>query len=57
MLKTRLKAKSQRNKQELKMAAVQARQSISREDTQRLVMSMGRRLQAIIACKGYATKY
>lgn len=57
MLKRRLKAISPRNKQELKMAAVQAWQSITREDTQRLVMSMHRRLQAVIACKGYATKY
>ena len=35
----------------LKMAAVQAWQSITREDKQRLVISMGRRLQTVIECK------
>ena len=37
----------------MKKTAVQAWQSITREDTQRLVMSMRCRLQAVIACKGY----
>lgn len=57
MLKRRLKAISPRNKQELKMAAVQAWQSITMEDTQCLVMLMHRRLQTVIPCKGYVTKY
>ena len=57
MLKRKLKGTSPQNKHKLKMAAIQAWQSITREDTQQLVMSMNRRLQAVIACKGYATKY
>lgn len=32
------------------MAAVQAWQSVTTDDTQHLVMSMSRRLQAVIAC-------
>ena len=43
-----LKAKRPMNKQELKTAAVMAWQSIPREETQHLVMSMGSRLQAVI---------
>uniref|UniRef100_A0A0E9U6X6 Uncharacterized protein n=1 Tax=Anguilla anguilla TaxID=7936 RepID=A0A0E9U6X6_ANGAN len=39
------------------MSAVQAWQSINREDTQHLVMSMSHRLQTIIVCKRYAAKY
>ena len=38
------------------MAVVQAGQSITREDTQHLVMSMGQRLQAVIQCKCYVAK-
>uniref|UniRef100_A0A0E9QYZ9 Uncharacterized protein n=1 Tax=Anguilla anguilla TaxID=7936 RepID=A0A0E9QYZ9_ANGAN len=49
------KASSTQNKQELKMAAVQAWQSITRKGTPHLVI--GHRLQAVIACKGYAAKY
>ena len=45
------------NKQELKMASVQAWQNITREHTQHLVMSLGHRLKAVIACKGYTTYY
>ncbi len=37
--------------------AVEAWQSITRDETQRLVMSMRSRLQAVIDCKGFATKY
>ena len=37
--------------QRLKTAAVKAWQSITKEETQCLVMSMGSRLKAIIACK------
>uniref|UniRef100_A0A0E9TYU1 Uncharacterized protein n=1 Tax=Anguilla anguilla TaxID=7936 RepID=A0A0E9TYU1_ANGAN len=39
------------------MAAVQAWQRITREYTQHLVMSLGHRIKAVIACKEYATKY
>ena len=57
LLKTKLKGKCPKNKQELKTAAAEAWQSITRDETQRLVMSMGSRLQAVIDCKGFATKY
>lgn len=57
LLKTRLKAERPTNKQQLKAAAVKAWQSIKEEETQRLVLSMGSRLQAVIASKGFATKY
>src|SRR4029434_10164871 len=46
LLKTKLKGKCPKNKQELKTVAVEAWQSI-RDETQRLVMSMGSRLQRI----------
>ncbi len=52
-----LKGKCPKNKQELKTVAVEAWQSITRDETQRLVMSMRSRLQAVIDCKGFATKY
>ena len=51
-----LKKKCPKNKQELKTVAVEAWQSITRDETQRLVMSMCSRLQAVIDCKGFATK-
>uniref|UniRef100_A0A8C5M9G9 Transposase n=1 Tax=Leptobrachium leishanense TaxID=445787 RepID=A0A8C5M9G9_9ANUR len=57
LLKTKLKGKCPKNKQELKTVAVEAWQSITRDETQRLVMSMCSRLQAVIDCKGFATKY
>ncbi len=57
LLKTKLKGKCPKNKQELKTVAVEAWQSITRDETQRLVMSMHSRLQAVIDCKGFATKY
>ena len=44
-------------KQELKEAVVKAWNSITNEECNSLVMSMGRRLQAVIASKGSATKY
>ena len=47
LLKTKLKGKCPKNKQELKTVAVEARQSIIRDETQRLVMSMRSRLQRI----------
>ncbi len=46
LLKTKLKGKCPKNKQELKTVAVEAWQSITRDETQRLVMSMRYRLQA-----------
>ncbi len=57
LLKTKLKGKCPKNKQELKTVAVEAWQSITRDETQRLVMSMRSRLQTVIDCKGFATKY
>ena len=55
LLKTKLKGKCPKNKQELKTAAVEAWQSITRDETQRLVRSMRSRLQAVIDCKGFAS--
>ncbi len=46
-----------KNKQEMKTVAVELRQSITMDETQCLVMSMRSRLQAVIDCKGFATKY
>ncbi|CAJ0963969.1 unnamed protein product [Ranitomeya imitator] len=46
LLKSRLKTERPTNKQDLKAAAVKAWQSIKKEETQRLVMSMGSRLKA-----------
>ncbi|MCI4387611.1 hypothetical protein PGIGA_G00076200 [Pangasianodon gigas] len=58
LLKTRLKAERPTNKQQLKVAAVKARQSISREETQNLNFeNMGSRLQAVIDCKGFSSRY
>ncbi len=57
LLKTKLKGKCPKNKQELKTVAVEAWQSITRDETRRLVMSMRSRLQTVIDCKGFATKY
>ena len=47
LLKTTLKAESPQNKQGLKRTTVQALLSITREDAQRLVMSMGCRLNGL----------
>lgn len=57
LLKTKLQTERPTNKQQLKTAAVKAWQSIKKEETQRLVMSMSSRLQAVIANKGFSTKY
>ncbi len=56
LLKTKLKGKCPKNKQELKTVAVEAWQSITRDENQRLVMSMRSRLQAVIDCKGFANQ-
>ncbi len=57
ILKTKLKAERPTNKQQLKSAAVKAWQSITKEETQSLVMSTSSRLKAVIACKELSTKY
>ncbi|KAG2464485.1 TCB1 transposase, partial [Polypterus senegalus] len=56
-LKTKLRTERPTNKQQLKAPAVKARQSIKKEETQHLVMSMSSRLQAVTATKGFSTKY
>ncbi len=50
-----LKSERPTNNQQLKVAAVKTWQSISKEETD--VMSMGSRLQAVIDCKGFSSKY
>ncbi len=57
LLKTKLKAERPTNKQQLKSAAVKAWQSITKEETQSLVMYMNSRFKAVIACKGFSTNY
>ncbi|KAG2458785.1 TCB1 transposase, partial [Polypterus senegalus] len=57
LLKTKLRTERPTNKQQLKAAAVKAWQSIKKEETQHLVMSMSSRLQAVIASKGFSTNY
>ncbi len=57
LLKTKLMAERPTNKQQLKLVAVKAWQSITKEKTQSLVMSMSSRLKAVIACKRFSTKY
>jgi hypothetical protein len=56
VLKAKLKAERPTNKQQLKTAAVKSRQSLTKEETQCLVTSMGSRLKAVIACKGFSNK-
>ncbi len=43
------------NPPKLKEAAAKAWKSITKEECKRLVMSMGHRLDAVIACKGFGT--
>ncbi len=57
LLKTKLKAERPTNKQQLKSAVVKAWQSITKEETPSLVMSMSSRLKAVVACKGFSAKY
>ncbi len=45
------------NPPKLKEAAVKAWKSITKEECESLVMSMGHRLDAVIESKGFATKY
>ena len=56
LLKRKLKRKHPRNKQQWKEAAVKAWKCITKEERNSLVMSMGCRLDAVIASKGYATR-
>ena len=57
LLKTKLKGKCPKNKQEPKTVAVGAWESITRDETQCLVMSIGSRIQTVTDCKRFATKY
>lgn len=57
LLKTKLKAERPINKQQLKMAAVKAWQSVSRKERKHLVVFIGFRLQAVVDCKGFASEY
>ncbi len=51
LLKTKLKAERPTNNQQLESAAVKAQKSITKEETQSLVMFMNSRLKAVIACR------
>lgn len=53
MLEQNLKAKDPKNEQELNTAAVKTWQSITRKETQHLVMSMGFRLYCIWVSSAY----
>ena len=57
LLKRRLKGETPQNKQPLKEAALKAWRSITKEECKSLVMSVGRRLHAVIASKGFTTKF
>ena len=57
LLKTKLKGKCPKNKQELQSVAAEAWQSVTRDETQRLVMSVPSRLQPVVDCRRFATKY
>jgi len=57
-LKAKLKAERPTNKQQVKIAEVKAWQSITKQETQSLVMSMSSRPYAVIVCKDrFSTKY
>ena len=56
-LKTNLQAERPMNKQQVKVAAVKAWQSISQEEAQHLVMSMGTRLKQSLTAKELLFKY
>ncbi len=55
-LKRRVKAETPQNKLQLELAALKAGESISKDETKSLVMSMGHRLTAVIVRKASATK-
>ncbi len=50
------KGRNSQNKQQLELAALKAGESISKDETKSLVMSMDHRLTAVIVHKGSATK-
>ena len=56
LLKRRLKGEPPLNNHQLKEAAVKAWKSVIKEECKGLGMSVGRRLDAVIARKGFATK-
>ncbi len=56
LLKRKVKAETPQNKQQLELAALKAGESISKDETRSLVMSMGPRLTAMIVRKASATK-
>ncbi len=55
-LKRRVKAETPQNKQHLELTALKAGESISKDESKSLVMSMCHRLTAVIVHKGSATK-
>ncbi len=55
-LKRRVKAETPQNKQQFELAAFKTGESISKDEIESLVMSMGHRLTAVIVRKGSATK-
>ena len=57
MLKTKLMSEKLRDKQQLKVAVANVWQSISRDEMENLATSMDSRLQVVIDCKGFSSKY
>ncbi len=55
-LKRSVKAETPQNKQQLELAELKAGESISKDKTKSLGMSMGHRLTALMVRKGSATK-
>lgn len=55
--RTKPKAERPADIRHLKTAAVNAWPSVTNEETQRPAMSVGSRLRAVIACKGFSTEY
>ena len=56
LLKRRPNGVTPQNTQQLNEAVVKAWKSTTKEECKRFVMSMGHRLDAVIASKGFATK-
>lgn len=56
-LKTKLYAERETSKQQLKVVTGKAKESMPREETQHLVMSMSSSLQAVSDCRGFSSKY
>lgn len=55
--RSRLQAARRHNERELMVAAPKAGESIEEEDTERTLMSVGRRLRAVIEYKPHSAKY